>query len=115
MNLKKVLNLKPKALYHALKVETELNPDIEKDELKKKRLWFLGKNNKEQNIWKKIIRELKKRSIKWQNVGDLAVKSGKAVIKFMLELITDYLKSEEFKKQMKIMVETLVTKIVEKL
>ena len=28
--------------------------------------------------------------------------------------ITDYLKSEEFKKQMKIMVETLVTKIVEK-
>ena len=47
-------------------------------------------------------------------VGDLAVKSGKAVIKFMVELITDYLKSEEFKKQMKIMVETLVTKIVEK-
>ena len=32
-------------------------------------------------------------------VGDLAVKSGKAVIKFMFELITDYLKSEEFKKQ----------------
>ena len=47
-------------------------------------------------------------------VGDLAVKSGKAVIKLMFELITDYLKSEEFKKQMKIMVETLVTKIVEK-
>ena len=33
------------------------------------------------------------------NVGNLAAKGGKAVIKFMLELITDYLKSEEFKKQ----------------
>ena len=48
------------------------------------------------------------------NVGDLAVKGGKAVIKFMFELITDYLKSEEFKKQMKFMVETLVTKVVDK-
>ena len=48
------------------------------------------------------------------NVGDLAVKSGKAVIKFMLELITDFLKSEEFKKQMKVMIETLVTKVVDK-
>lgn len=48
------------------------------------------------------------------NVGDLAVKGGKAVIKFMLELITEFLKSEEFKKQMKFMVETLVTKIVDK-
>ena len=33
------------------------------------------------------------------NVGDLAVKGGKAVIKFILDLITDFLKSEEFKKQ----------------
>ena len=48
------------------------------------------------------------------NVGDLAVKGGKAVIKFMLELITEFLKSEEFKKQMKFMVETLVTKVVDK-
>ena len=48
------------------------------------------------------------------NVGDLAVKGGKAVIKFMLELITEFLKSEEFKKQMKSMVETLVTKVVDK-
>ena len=48
------------------------------------------------------------------NVGDLAVKGGKAVIKFMLELITEFLNSEEFKKQMKFMVETLVTKVVDK-
>ena len=48
------------------------------------------------------------------NVGDLAVKGGKAVIKFMLELITEFLKSEEFKKKMKFMVETLVTKVVDK-
>ena len=48
------------------------------------------------------------------NVGDLAVKGGKAVIKFMLELITEFLKSEEFKKQMKFMVEILVTKVVDK-
>ena len=48
------------------------------------------------------------------NVGDLAVKGGKAVIKFMLELITEFLKSEEFKKQMKFMVENLVTKVVDK-
>ena len=48
------------------------------------------------------------------NVGDLAVKGGKAVIKFMLELITEFLKSEEFKKHMKFMVETLVTKVVDK-
>ena len=48
------------------------------------------------------------------NVGDLAVKGGKAVIKFMLKLITEFLKSEEFKKQMKFMVETLVTKVVDK-
>ena len=48
------------------------------------------------------------------NVGDLAVKGRKAVIKFMLELITEFLKSEEFKKQMKFMVETLVTKVVDK-
>lgn len=48
------------------------------------------------------------------NVGDLAVKGGKAVIKFMLELITEFLKSEEFKKQMKFMVETIVTKVVDK-
>lgn len=48
------------------------------------------------------------------NVGDLAVKGGKAVIKFMLELITAFLKSEEFKKQMKFMIETLVTKVVDK-
>ena len=48
------------------------------------------------------------------NVGDLAVKGGKAVIKFMLELITEFLKSEEFKKQRKFMVETLVTKVVDK-
>lgn len=47
-------------------------------------------------------------------VGDLAVKGGKAVIKFMLELITEFLKSEKFKKQMKFMVETLVTKVVDK-
>ena len=48
------------------------------------------------------------------NVGDLAVKGGKAVIKVMLELITEFLKSEEFKKQMKFMIETLVTKVVDK-
>ncbi len=48
------------------------------------------------------------------NVGDLAVKGGKAVIKFMLELITEFLKSEEFKKQMKLMIETLVSKVVDK-
>ena len=48
------------------------------------------------------------------NVGNLAVKGGKAVIKFMLELITEFLKSEEFKKQMKFMIETLVTKVVDK-
>ncbi|RSK01891.1 hypothetical protein [Streptococcus sp. A12] len=48
------------------------------------------------------------------NVGDLAVKGGKAVIKFMLELITEFLKSEEFKKQMKFIIETLVTKVVDK-
>ena len=48
------------------------------------------------------------------NVGDLAVKGGKAVIKFILNLITDFLKSEEFKKQMKLMIETLVTKVVDK-
>ena len=48
------------------------------------------------------------------NVGDLAVKGGKAVIKFMLELIIVFLKSEEFKKQMKFMIETLVTKVVDK-
>ena len=48
------------------------------------------------------------------NVGDLAGKGGKAVIKFMLELITEFLKSEEFKKQMKFMIETLVTKVVDK-
>ena len=48
------------------------------------------------------------------NVGDLAVKGGKAVIKFMLELITEFLKSEEFKKPMKFMVETIVTKVVDK-
>ncbi|HBY91222.1 MAG TPA: hypothetical protein DEO31_02000 [Streptococcus sp.] len=47
-------------------------------------------------------------------VGDLAVKGRKAVIKFMLELITEFLKSEKFKKQMKFMVETLVTKVVDK-
>ena len=47
------------------------------------------------------------------NVGDLAVKGGKVVIKFMLELITEFLKSEEFKKQMKFMIETLVTKVVD--
>ncbi|OOR81426.1 hypothetical protein [Streptococcus mitis] len=49
-----------------------------------------------------------------ENVGNLAVKGGKAVIKFILDLITGYLKSEEFKKQMKSMVETLVDKIVDK-
>ena len=48
------------------------------------------------------------------NVGDLAVKGGKAVIKFILDLITEFLKSEEFKKQMKLMIETLVTKVVDK-
>ena len=48
------------------------------------------------------------------NVGDLAVKGGKAVIKFMLELITEFLKSEKFKKQMKFIIETLVTKVVDK-
>ena len=48
------------------------------------------------------------------NVGALAVKGGKAVIKFMLELITEFLKSEEFKKQMKFIIETLVTKVVDK-
>ena len=36
------------------------------------------------------------------NVGDLAVKGGKAVIKFILDLITDFLKSEEFKKHIEI-------------
>jgi len=35
VEFQKSIDLKPKALYHALKVEAELNPDIEKDELKK--------------------------------------------------------------------------------
>ena len=42
------------------------------------------------------------------NVGNLAAKGGKAVIKFILDLITEYLKSEQFKKQMKAMIESLV-------
>ena len=48
------------------------------------------------------------------NVGNLAAKGGKAVIKFILYLITEYLKSEQFKKQMKTMIESLVNKMVSK-
>ena len=48
------------------------------------------------------------------NVGDLAVKGGKAVIKFIFDLITDYLKSEAFKKHMKSMIEKLVDNIVDR-
>lgn len=48
------------------------------------------------------------------NVGNFAAKGGKAVIKFILDLITEYLKSEQFKNQMKIMIEFLVNKVVSK-
>lgn len=48
------------------------------------------------------------------NVGNLAAKGGKAVIKFILDLITEYLKSEQFKKQMKAIIESLVNKMVSK-
>ena len=51
--------MKPKALYHALKVEAELNPEIEKDDLKQSAYDFLEKTTKNKYL-KKIIRELKK-------------------------------------------------------
>lgn len=48
VEFQKSIDLKPKALYHALKVETELNPDIEKDDLKQRAYDFLEKNNEKQ-------------------------------------------------------------------
>ena len=53
------IDLKPKALYHALKMEAELNPNIEEVQLKKSAYEFLEKTTKNKYL-KKIIRELKK-------------------------------------------------------
>ncbi|WP_061911347.1 MULTISPECIES: hypothetical protein [Streptococcus] len=44
---------------------------------------------------------------------DLAAKGVKVAIKFIVDLVTDYLKSEEFKKHMKLLVEILATKMVD--
>lgn len=55
----KNIDIKPKALYHALKVETELNPDLTEKDLKKSAYDFLEKTT-QNNFLKKIIRELKK-------------------------------------------------------
>lgn len=59
VEFQKSIDLKPKALYHALKVEAELNPEIEKDDLKRSAYDFLEKTTKNKYL-KKIIRELKK-------------------------------------------------------
>ncbi|MFS9155525.1 hypothetical protein [Streptococcus infantis] len=59
VEFQKSIDLKPKALYHALKVDAELNPDIEKKELKQSAYEFLEKTTKNKYL-KKIIRELKK-------------------------------------------------------
>lgn len=59
VEFQKSIDLKPKALYHALKVDAELNPDIEKKELKQNAYEFLEKTTKNKYL-KKIIRELKK-------------------------------------------------------
>lgn len=56
----KDMDLKPRALYYALKMETELHPDIDEKELKKIAYDFLEKNTKNKYL-KKIIKELKKR------------------------------------------------------
>ena len=47
--------MKPKALYHALKVEAELNPEIEKDDLKQSAYDFLEKTTKNKYLKKIII------------------------------------------------------------
>ena len=59
VEFQKSIDLKPKALYHDLKVEAELNPEIEKDDLKQSAYDFLEKTTKNKYL-KKIIRELKK-------------------------------------------------------
>ena len=59
VEFQKSIDLKPKALYHALKVEAELNPDIEKEKLKQSAYDFLERTTKNKYL-KKIIRELKK-------------------------------------------------------
>ena len=59
VEFQKSIDLKPKALYHALKVEAELNPEIEEDDLKQSAYDFLEKTTKNKYL-KKIIRELKK-------------------------------------------------------
>lgn len=46
------------------------------------------------------------------NFGDIAVKAGKAVIRFIAHQIMNYLKSEEFKKQMKKMISTMVERVI---
>ena len=53
------IDLKPKALYHALKMEAELNPNIEEVQLKKSAYEFLEKTTKNK-YQKKISRDLKK-------------------------------------------------------
>ena len=45
--------------------------------------------------------------------GGLATKGVKFAIKLIVDLVTDYLKSEEFKKHMKLLVEILVNKTVD--
>lgn len=57
---KKNMDLNPRALYHALKVETELNHDADETHLKRVAYEFLEKNTKNKYL-KKIIKDLKRR------------------------------------------------------
>lgn len=59
VEFKNNLDINPRALYHALKVETELNEEISKTELKHSAYDFLEKSTKNKFL-KKIIKELKK-------------------------------------------------------
>ena len=59
LEFQKSIDLSPKALYYALKMEVELDPNIEKDKLKQCAYEFLEKTTKNKYL-KKIIRELKK-------------------------------------------------------
>ena len=59
LEVQKSIDLRPKALYYALKTEVELDPNIKKDKLKKCAYEFLEKTTKNKYL-KKIIRDLKK-------------------------------------------------------
>ena len=59
LEFQRSIDLSPKALYYALKMEVELDPNIKKDKLKQCAYEFLEKTTKYKYL-KKIIRELKK-------------------------------------------------------